>query len=428
MATNRTRTDVDALKIINRSMASGILVGLFTVIAFLPVPAWTQSLDEAVNAQLEAIGDTQCQRLIAGDTSFLDVILKGQLFTICDQSISSPSNPPSSTAPSGNGATPITVPSIVQKRLREKDPQKDKSKKTEGASADSVVELESGINLFFSAEYEALNRDITQFGNGYDSDLSRVTIGADYQFTQYILAGLAVDYAHHEGDFINGGGFEIDTLGGFAFGSFRPFEQFFLQVTAGYARKMYKRDRNTLFILGTTPIQTFNGMAKSDYNANEVRTGVLMGYNHSIGNFTISPRTGIDFLHIDFGTFSESGGAGMGLTIHDDELSSLQTSLGLQASVALSTGWGALVPQVGFDWIHEFKNDQRDVEVSFVDDTRANRFTFQTTNPERDWMELNAGAIMELKNKIQIFVNYRTLIGHSFFDSHAGTIGVRFPL
>ncbi len=63
------------------------------------------------------------------------------------------------------------------------------------------------VGVWGLGEYESLNRDVTTFEDGYDSDIWRLTTGVDYQFTEQIVAGLAFDYYNHNGDFDNGGDF-----------------------------------------------------------------------------------------------------------------------------------------------------------------------------------------------------------------------------
>ena len=77
-----------------------------------------------------------------------------------------------------------------------------------------------------------------------------------------------------------------------------------------------------------------------------------------------------------------------------------------------------------YEVITEFDLDQRDLEVSFVDDPRENpkRFTCETEKPDRKFFEFNAGVSVVLPNGIQGFANFRTLVGHSYFDDYAGIV------
>ena len=112
----------------------------------------------------------------------------------------------------------------------------------------------------------------------------------------------------------------------------------------------------------------------------------------------------------------------------NNEQTSLHSRIGLRAMMALRSKFGVIAPQMSFDWKHEYENDQRDIQVSFVGDSRAKRFTYQTEAPDRDWGEINARVALLLPSGFQVFGNYRRLVGHEFFDGHAISIGMRVQL
>ncbi|CAG0978043.1 Lipase 1 [Geobacteraceae bacterium] len=402
-------------------VVKALIGGLLGVAVLPPVAGYSQTLDEAVTNQLKPDNTRFCVELLGGDPSS---VLFGPLRGICEEL---PANGPSNST-GGGAASPATLPKIVQQRLREMRGEKTSPPKVQASSGDAVARFESGLSLFLSGEYESLDRDVTTFEDGYDSDIWRVTAGADYQFTDRAAAGLAFGYSQHDGDFTGGGRFENDSYDFLAFGSFLPFKQTFVQVTAGYARKQYDRDRIatfTQFAADGTRVYNFSGSENADYDADEVRVGALAGYDFPVGNVTISPHAGLDWAHIDFDTYSETGASGLELTYYDDERDSFQSTVGVQAQVGFQTGFGVLVPQASVDWMHEFENNQRTVDVSFVGDTRAKQFTYKTASPDRDWLEINAGVVAVLPNDLQVFANYRTLVGHSYYDSHTATVGLR---
>jgi len=286
--------------------------------------------------------------------------------------------------------------------------------------------------LWGAGQYETLDRDVTTFEDGYDSDIWRVTIGADYMFTNHVIAGLAFDYYNHDGDFDSGGGFTADSYGIIGYAVFLPVDDLFIQVSGGWATIDYDRRRIAAFAdtrstTGETVTVVPPSSVRGDYDAGQFRIAALTAYDYSIGNVTLSPRAGIDYRYIDFDTYSETGDTGLELTIHDDDQKWLQSRLGLQALVAFATNFGVVVPQASLDWMHEFENDQRNVEVSFVGDTRQKRFSYETESPDRNWFEFNAGVTFAfVPYGVQAFGNYRTWLGQKNYDSHAGTIGVRF--
>lgn len=199
----------------------------------------------------------------------------------------------------------------------------------------------------------------------------------------------------------------------------------FLQGVAGYAAQSHDRTRIATFI---TNSQSVIGEASSDYNAAQFTAQVLGGYNYSKDNFTYGPRIGLDWVKTDYDEYNESGSTGLELSNHGDDVASLQSSLGLWGSVPSNTRFGVMTTQAGIAWKHEFDQDQRNVEVSFVDDSNSIRFSYETEEPDRDFFEFSLGFSFIMPDDMHMFFNYRTLIGHDFIDNHVGSFGLRMGI
>ncbi len=328
------------------------------------------------------------------------------------------------SAPGGSGSSsgasasaPQTAPGIVLERL-------DTLRDDDGSAAGSgtVIELTPGLSLLLAAEYEKLDRDVTTFEAGYDSDINRFTLGADYQFSDTFLAGLAFSYSQQDGDFTGGGDFENDAFGVIGFLSFVPTDQVFIQATLGYADKSYDRTRQASLTIGGT---TFPGTPRGDYDGTEYSGGISAGYDHRFGSFTFGPRVGVDWLYNSFDGYTESGSSGLELVFEDTSEISLQTRVGLEGSLALSTGFGVLVPQLSADWVHELENDQRTENFSFADDVNKVKFQYEDEPPDRNYFEVAAGVSAVFANGWQTYAQYRTILGHDYLDSHVGAVGVK---
>lgn len=305
----------------------------------------------------------------------------------------------------------------------------------EGSSANFATSSQSrmkGFGFFASGLVEALNRDVTTFQDGYKSMILGITAGADYRFNRQTVAGLAVNYANTHGDFKNGGDFNTNTIGMILFGSYLPTDRTFVQVTGGYTRNNYLVSRAAqAFIPGVGgPDRTLAGTPSSNSNGDVFRASVLSGYDHPIGMFTVGPRVGVTYTNTHISEYSETSGGGLGLKFDDQWVNSLQSVLGVQAQAAISTSMGVLVPQANADYIHEFANSQRHINVSFVEDNRANplKFAFQNDVPVRNYFNLGTGLIMVLPNGWQPFVNFRALVGNTQFNNYAGTFGLRIEM
>ncbi len=289
----------------------------------------------------------------------------------------------------------------------------------------ATLTLPSGLGLFLSGNFESLDRDRTTFGDGFDSTVLGATAGADFRFSQMFLAGAAFNYVNRDGDFDGGGNFDTNSYGVLAYGSFMPISAIFLDVSLGYTRHNYDVKRPVLYTnLGGTP---FGSNAKSDSDGNEFLVRALTGYDHTIGMVTVGPRVGVNYSRLRIDDYSEKGGAGLALSYDDQTVKSLQTTVGLQGSMAINTSYGVWVPQATADYVHEFENDRRSIDVQFAGDNRANatKFSFNNDKPDRNFFNFGIGTVLVLPNGIQPFVNFRALAGHSQFDNFAGTIGVR---
>jgi len=406
----------------NKALLTVVLTS--AIMACLPAHILAQSLDDAVTQQLRTIDGVACDMLRGTDPLG---VLTGGLNDICSRTIGQSDTPGAGSAGGGAG-TPTTIPSVLIKRMEKAQGEGEKTEADEHEPAEVTLDF-GRISLFLSGEYENLNREVTTFEDGYASDKWQLTVGADIQPTAHSVLGIALVGSDQTGNFDGGGHFEVDSFGVLAFGSFLPTDKTFIQVSGGFFDRSNERKRVARFDSDDTIPFSRTGRPDADFDADEFSAGILSGYDYSLGSTTIGPRVGLNWMHTKIETYSEGGGdSGLELTFYDNHVTSLQSSVGLGGSFATSTGFGVLTMQGALDWKHEFDQDQRNIEVSFVDDLRAKRFTYQTEKPDRDFFELNAGVSVVLPNGMQGFANFRTLLGHSYFDDYVGTVGLRISL
>jgi outer membrane autotransporter protein len=282
-----------------------------------------------------------------------------------------------------------------------------------------------GFSAFASADYQNFDKDTTRFETGFDRDTVGGTVGADYLFRNGLVLGAALSYAHEFGNYEGvGGGFDHDAYGILAYGSVVPIPSMFVDVTAGYTRKDYSFDRRASIAVNALNV---TGSTSGDTDGNEFRIGVNTGYDFLFGRFTVGPRVGVNYRETTIEGYRESGHTGLELSYDNQNIQSLTTTVGLFGSVALSTGFGVIVPQATVEYIHEFLDDQRSVGFRLVQDLGQRRFLYQTDPPDRDYVNLGAGVSMVLPNGLQPFLNFRELLGYNDRNSHTVTLGLRVP-
>ena len=82
-----------------------------------------------------------------------------------------------------------------------------------GASPNVAFGLGQGASMFFSAGAYALHHYNNRFEDGYESQLPTVTVGGDYRVSDWMTAGLAVNYTNYDGTYDDGGGFDKNIFG-----------------------------------------------------------------------------------------------------------------------------------------------------------------------------------------------------------------------
>lgn len=284
-----------------------------------------------------------------------------------------------------------------------------------------------GIGVFVSTDYQNYDQDSNRFEGGFSRDTVGGTAGVDYMFGNGFVIGTALSYAHEFGNYDGvGGGFDHDAYGVQIYGSVVPIPNLFIDTVLGYTRKDYGFERRASVTLA--PINRIvAGSTTGDTDGNEFRISVNTGYDFQLGMFTVGPRVGVSYRETTMDGFREQGSTGLELAYDNQNVQSLTTTAGIYGAVAISTGFGVIVPQGTFEYVHEFLDDQRSVGFRLVQEVAQQRFLFQTDRPDRDYFNLSVGASMVLPSGMQPFVNFRELIAYRDRSSHTVTLGLRIP-
>ena len=215
--------------------------------------------------------------------------------------------------------------------------------------------------------------------------------------------------------------FDKRIFGPLLYASFLPFEGAFTNVVLGYARQENRNNR--LASASSTFGATVQSHTSADYSENQYTAGVLAGYDEPIGTILIGPRLGLAFSHEAFESFKEDGNTGLELQYHNLNQTSLQSSLGVQASVGLETAYGIVVPRSS--------PGSMSMPMTTATSTRGSSssagpsFTFQREPPARDWATIGLGVSAVLPNGLQPFAQFATMQGNENFVSYGGTVGLR---
>jgi outer membrane lipase/esterase len=267
------------------------------------------------------------------------------------------------------------------------------------------------------------DRDRTDLEEGYDFKNYGLTAGADYRITNNLVVGLAFSYYNTDADIdSNLGDIQADSYGLSLYGTYYV-GNFFIDLLGEYAWNKYDSERRI-----QVPTVTVDAVTTADYDGDQATVALGAGYEFRHGRFTFTPLARLEYVHLKVDQFREKdpSASGLALEVNDQNIESLQSSLGLQVAASFGTRFGVLVPQVRGEWRHEYLDDQRSINARFVSDPNPNAFfPTETDKPDRDFFVVAAGISSVFARGLSAFVNYETFLGLSNFTRHEFTGGIR---
>jgi outer membrane autotransporter protein len=314
---------------------------------------------------------------------------------------------------------------------------------TQLAATDATVASSSPsperLGFFLTGSYTWGDVDGTSREAGFDFSGGGVTAGVDYRIIPNLILGAAFGYTGTSADFDqSGGSVDVDDFAGSLYGTYFVTDQFTLDGIATVGFTDYSLSRRIAYSIPTVPtvgtgITTVNQTAKADPNGVYFAVTVNGSYDFRFGGFTVSPLAGINYLRNEVDGYTEhiSGtgpGSGLALRTDDQTIDSFVSSLGVQGTYAVSTPIGVLLPQVAFQWLHEFLDDARTIKSHFVNDpspSSATTIQWKTDDPDRDFFNVGAGVSMTFPHGIAAYVFYETILGLSGVTEQRVSGGVR---
>ena len=285
-----------------------------------------------------------------------------------------------------------------------------------GASADRSSLL-SRLGIFATGQGSFGTQDATSGEPGYDFHTGGITVGVDYRVIDPLVLGFAFGYLHTKAAFDDSGGSSAANgynLSGYA--SYYILQRLYVDaiVTGGW--NTYNNARNVPDVTAT---------ANSHTGGTQFSVSVGSGYNFNIGAFGLGPTARVTYIHVHIDGYQESGASPFNVAVASQNVQSLTTDFGGQASYAFSLGWGVLSPQLRLEWEHQYLGNSRVVTGSLVA-SPTTIVTNQTGSPDRDYLRLGAGLTATFRKGISAFVDFNTVLGQSNFSDYAFNAGVRF--
>mgnify|MGYP003693655461 CR=1 FL=1 len=232
------------------------------------------------------------------------------------------------------------------------------------------------------------------------------------------MIGGAFDYDHTIGDFdANYGDFDTDTFTWIFFGSYSPSDQSFIDASVGFGAKQYDTRHDDPGPAPTTPSK----VTPADLNSAPISPAATT----SASGLHRRPRAGLHYKRSELNGFTETGTGA--LFTYSDQVDDLLTgTVGFQASYAISTDFGVVVPQVNGEYVREFLTDHNTYTAASV--AAGAPFNFVTDDPDLNHFNVGAGVVFVLPDGISPFLNFQAELANRLEETQTVTAGVRVEM
>ena len=313
--------------------------------------------------------------------------------------------------------------------------------KNDGTESSGKASAWDKLGVFANGNFSLGDRDRTDREAGFDFHTLGTTAGIDYRFTNNFILGGAFGYASTDADLdTSGGSLDTNQYSGSIYGTYY-FERFYVDgiVTIGWntfdSRRKIVYSLPAVAIVDGQPTQTetmtsVNQTAVGDTDGTNYSLGVGSGYEFRSGGFAFVPYGRLNYFKLDINGYRESinntdPGFGLALEFRDQNVESLTTALGGQVIYAYSTQVAVFVPQLLFEWVHEFLNNGRLIAANYVNDPSKQPLNIRTDGPGENFFNLGLGLSAVFQGGKSAFIYYQTALALADTTQNEIILGVR---
>jgi len=270
------------------------------------------------------------------------------------------------------------------------------------------------------------NVDRTDLQDPYDYSSWSILGGVDYRVNEQFVLGGAVSYEDTRSRFDNSLGNVDATTWSFSGYSTYTSGPWYVDGFVSYGHIDYDTTRTITIPSNNPAAPSLTGNATASPNGDQWSFSVGTGYNYQLTGYTLIPFARLGYIHVKNKSFSESESVtGLGLSVGDRTLESLQSALGATISTTLNTASGVFTPYFTAQWMHEFKNDNPSINAKFVNDPQGFNFFIPTAEPTRDYAVFIVGSGATFANGLSGFLQFGAAAGLKDATNYSVVAGLR---
>lgn len=294
-----------------------------------------------------------------------------------------------------------------------------------GASADLVTPW----GAFANVSYGRIDHDRTALENEFAVDHYGVTLGVDYRVHDTSVVGAALGYARADLDFAEKGGFDGGGMdaGSYSMSLYGLHDQgdFYINGIVTLGRVDFDLTRNITYASENPAVDDTDETALSSTDGRQFLVGLATGYQFDLRPTTITPSARFDLLSVKIDGYREANAGPFNLEVDSQTIRSARSTLGVDATRPVPTGFGVLIPRLSLEWHHEFRDPNPEVGSRFVADPAGTTFVSPGDDTDSDFFTLSGSVTAVVPRGVQAFAEVQTVLGLRDTSAYNLTAGVR---
>ena len=293
-----------------------------------------------------------------------------------------------------------------------------------GGAAGDGDPIWSAIGFFISAQYEAADRDGSEYEAGYDSDGNTFTAGVDYRVSENLVMGAAVGYTQNELDYTFQGGSLDSEITSFIFFGAYNWDRLSLETQLGYASTEFDSVRHVAYGEGEASVDdTMYGYTEGD----QLLVNAQLQWEWNRNALTVYPFARFDYLKNDVDGYGETGETGLPMIIGSQSTDQLTLGAGVQTTYVLNQNWGVLIPMAQVTLLSEVSSGFDPVAARFAYDPDPNNtFTLRNDGEDRAYSQIAVGSSAIFKGGVSGFFQYQQVVGYDNLSAYQVQAGIRY--
>lgn len=310
-----------------------------------------------------------------------------------------------------------------------------------GAAGADEAALASPWGGFLDSSYDYGRKSDSTNLQGYEDAFSfdglEISGGVDYRFNANFVLGTMVGFSDKRIDFDSSesttdGRIRSNGASLMVYGLWEA-NSFYASASVGWQRLTHDFVRRITYPSLNPLVPSVDDTASSTTKSNAILATLGLGYDWTYKAFTAEPYLKSEYQKIKVNAFSEAGANGFDFSYGDQNITSLDSALGLKFQFVVSAPFGVVVPYVRGELHKQSQDKERQISavyaaLSSVGLANASGANFEIPDDQRkdNYGLVGVGLSVVFKHGWQAFAQYQQVLGLTTIADRNFTGGFRY--